>query len=303
MDRLTECKYKCSYTFNYNVSNLNMSHKGDYIQMNYDKSSGKQVVYNNNPYSVYDIRLYTKPITNIGDKQNKTTTQSQLVIFHSSNNSSLSLIVIIPIVTSSYLGNSLLNEVSLEAINNLTSSGDSYSSRLDGFTLENIVPKAPFMAYTAIADFGDGRMDTKYNFIEFNSKKNGYVSLYKNYFEQLKKLINQPIKAIVSDIAEIGTMAYNKTGPTEISDSNEIYIDCQPVYDNTVEKETVIFKDVGQKISKANKYAKFIFSLIIPLLITILVFLGLYNGFQRLVGTPPSNDQKILNAQRVLDRN
>ena len=44
MDRLTECKYKCSYTFNYNVSNLNMSHKGSYIQINYDKSSGKQVV-------------------------------------------------------------------------------------------------------------------------------------------------------------------------------------------------------------------------------------------------------------------
>ena len=45
-------------------------------------------------------------------------------------------------------------------------------------------------------------------------------------------------------------MAYNKTGPTEISDSNEIYIDCQPVYDNTVEKETVVFKDAGEKITE-----------------------------------------------------
>ena len=51
-----------------------MSHKGDYIQINYDKS-WKTSVYNNNPYSVYDIRLYIKPITNIGDKQNGTTTQ------------------------------------------------------------------------------------------------------------------------------------------------------------------------------------------------------------------------------------
>ena len=83
------------------------------------------------------------------------------------------MIVIIPIVTSSYLGSSLLNEVALEAINNLNSTGDSYSSRLDGFTLEKIVPKKPFMAYTATADFGDGRMDTKYNFIEFNNKKKG----------------------------------------------------------------------------------------------------------------------------------
>ena len=301
MDRLTECKYKCSYTFNYNVSNLNMTHKGDYIQINYDKSSGKQVVYNNNPYSVYDIRLYVEPITKIGDQQNSTTTQSQLVIFHSSNTSSLSLIVIIPVVPTSYLGSSLLNDVALEAINNLTSSGDSYSSRMDGFTLEKIVPKTPFMAYTAVADFGDGRMDTKYNFIEFDSKKQGYASLYKNYFNQLKILINQDKKAIIPAVAEIGTMAYNKTGPTEISDSNEIYIDCQPVYDNTVKKETVIFKGAEKNIKKANEYSKFIFGLIFPLIITILVFIGLYNGFQKLVGKPPSAEQKEFNRLNPLN--
>ena len=297
MDRLTECKYKCSYTFNYNLSNLNMSHKGSYIQINYDKSSGKQVVYNNNPYSVYEIRLYKKPITIIGDQVNSTTSENQLVIFHSSNTSSLNLIVIVPIIRNNYLGTSLLNDIVVEATNNLNVKGDTHNSRMDGFTLEKIVPKSPFMAYTARADFGDGKMSTKYNFVEFDSKKQGYISLYKEYFDELETLLSPyTIVAVVNSVAEAGTMAYNKIGPTEISDSNEIYIDCQPIYDNTVKKENVIFKGVDKKIKKVNKYTKFIFGLIFPLIITILVFIGLYNGFQKLVGRPPTEDHRISNS-------
>ena len=186
----------------------------------------------------------------------------------------------------------------VEATNNLNVKGDTHNSRMDGFTLEKIVPKSPFMAYTARADFGDGKMITKYNFVEFDSKKQGYISLYTEYFDELKNLLSSPRDPVVNGVAESGTMAYNKIGPTEISDSNEIYIDCQPIYDNTVKKENVMFKGVDKKIKKVNKYTKFIFGLIFPLIITILVFIGLYNGFQKLVGRPPTGEQRMFNINK-----
>ena len=302
MNKLTECKYKCSYTFNYNVSNLNMINKGSYIKINYDKSTGKQVVYNNNPYSVYEVRFYVEPIIKVGSKENGNENaiknQGQLIIFHTSDTSSLNLIVVVPIRSTNYLGSSLLNNMSNEVFKNVSNNNDSYSSRLDGFTLEKLVPKKPFMSYSASADFDKTGIYTTYNFIEFDNNKGGYTTIYSDFLKKIRSDVLKPIKNNIIDEKTIQGKSYNKKGPTELSDSNEIYIDCQPVYDNTVKNESVIFKDAGEYITETNKYAKMIYNLILPVLLTCIIFIVLYKGFQSIVGTPPSKVLTSLNRNQ-----
>jgi carbonic anhydrase len=229
-----KCNFKCSYIFSYKNSSCTATNRGDYISLSYDKSSNSPVLYNAVGYDVQEIRLYTPSLHSF----NGSKTDCELIIVHSSNMGSNPLLVCIPIkknnstsVSSMFFTN-LINTMSTSA----PSEGETANVNVSKFNLSSFVPRKPFFSYTGSEPYQP--CSTVVDYIVYSPLESS-LEMSSNSFDTLNKIITNN----VYDIKKGPNLFYNEKGPGNNSNTDDIYIDCQPV--GSSNDTTEVFVDMN----------------------------------------------------------
>ena len=240
------CKLKCAYNFNYQISSCKVktSNSSDVFSIDYDKSKVPPVTYNGNKYNVQFINITRgSPTLKIRNQ----IPLAYIMIEHQPIIDGNPLYVYIPIIigTSTQAGD-LVTTIIKDSIK-MKPNGGSVLLNIPNFTLNTIVPSKPFFA-TNIG--GTNRELIVYDFdyaiaIEDSVMGDLYNAFSKNKLNQ--EQLNQKYNTIKSSESTLPKkpIYYNswganslKTDSTPNSGSDDIYIECNPV--NQSEEEEAV---------------------------------------------------------------
>jgi carbonic anhydrase len=206
-----KCDLKCSYSYNYSESSLTATNIGVEIQLTYDNSNGSPVTYNNQKYNVSNITIACPSLHNFNGYQSA----AEILINHVPVTGGPQLNVAIPITSSTEAStaSNLITEIIQSVSTNAPSQGSSTNLKIDGFSLQKIVPNKPFYSYT-------DAQNTEW--IVFGILY--AIPLNSNTLNTLSQIIKPyPIPM------QGGPLFYNSSGPnsgTALGDG--IYIKCNP---------------------------------------------------------------------------
>jgi len=225
------CDLKCSFFYNYGNSSARISNLGTALSVDYDGPS--DVVYNNETYTPGDVMIF-KPSLHEYDGQARddadAQVQAEVIIKHKSQGGGTSLLVSVPIVSG---GSNLITTggsgLITSIVNGAPDSSDAGATgiSLSDFTLNSIVPKAPYYKYDGTFPYDCD--STQYVYLVF-SNKDGALALDDATLQRLGDLVN----VASTTIYENPSVFYNKTGTQSngFDGDGQIYIDCQPTGDN-----------------------------------------------------------------------
>ena len=232
-----KCTNRCSYIFNYPVSSCTATITKDHISLIYTDS--KPVNYNSLDYRVSEIYIYSKPIHSYGGQPSN----GEIMIIHKSISNKI-LIVCIPLVKS---------ELSITSSKNLTYLLDTLSNNAGGVTLNKFMTLNDFIGKTKFYTYNAS------NFLGLSCSQNAdyivyrpndyYVPITKDAYDDLTSLISEHKYTIATSAPP--TLYFNEKGPN-ISSSDQIYIDCQPV--NSSEETINISNEKYKPISNSKSY-------------------------------------------------
>ncbi len=244
-DSNKECSAKCSFTFKYlkgsvSIKNVDSSH----LELMYSGGRTAPVIFNGEKYNVTTIYIVTQPIHYFDGEDSKQV--GEILIYHTSLEGALPLIVCIPLV-SSYVGTTL-GSSSLENIISIASietagAGDEVTVNNDNFTLNDYFPpaKTPFYSYQGNNFLGTSHISgetvhyivyKKDSGILLNDDNNGSLTKLQNITRNSFILVDTS-KDISADDDEIKEkMFINNTGALEFEGEDDIYIDCSPTGDS-----------------------------------------------------------------------
>ena len=268
-DTKYKCSTRCSFTFNYPVASCTATILTDHISLTYNSS--KKINYNLLEYGVVEIKIYSKPIHSFGGQPS----DGEIIIIHKSTTNKM-LMVCVPIIKS---------QLSTTSSNNLSELMETLQSNKRGVTitdfatLNDLVGKTKFYTYNASNFLG---LDCSQNVNYVVYRPNDYsVPMTQNTFAILSSLIKghtyQTVTAFDTKIVK-PLLYINEQGPN-ISNDDQIYIDCQPINksEETIEvnmsKSTPIFTGFFTNFSfnfdilKSNQFLQFILCFIFFILI------------------------------------
>ena len=250
-----KCDLKCSYNFKYNESNTTAKNDGIEISLTYDNSNTSPVTYNTQKYNVSKITIMCPSIHTFDGAL----AAAELCIEHTPVKGGPNLMVGIPIRSSSESSSAsnLITEIINNVASNAPASGDSTNLNIQGFTLENIVPKKPFYSYTE---------SESSEWIVFDNLD--AIPLSSSTLEVLGKII-QPFPIPTTG----GGLFYNSSGPNSLDNLGDgIYISCKPT-GNSVEEIPVEYSKNESTNDLSNIFKNKTFLLIFQVIIGCIVFI------------------------------
>jgi hypothetical protein len=250
-----KCDLKCSYNFKYNESNTTAKNDGIEISLTYDNSNTSPVTYNTQKYNVSKITIM-RPSIHMFDGA---LAAGELCIEHTPVKGGPNLMVGIPIRSSSESSSAstLVTEIINNVAANAPASGDSTNLNIQGFTLENIVPKKPFYSYTE---------SESSEWIVFDILD--AIPLSSSTLKVLGKII-QPFPIPTTGRG----LFYNSSGPNSLDNLGDgIYISCKPT-GNSVEEIPVEYSKNESTNDLSNIFKNKTFLLIFQVIIGCIVFI------------------------------
>lgn len=210
------CVLKCDYNYNYGDYVPNITNKRGYLSLNY---SGKfnPVKYNDDNYNVQEIRIYQPSLHTYKGAR----AAGEVFIIH--NGAGKNLIVSIPIVVGSKTnkGSVLLASVIAEAALRIPNNDESVTLSMGNFSLDTFIPaNKGYFSYTGSLPYEP--CNGSYNYVVYNIDDALNVPL--DNMNQLKQII-----ATTNSVVKTNNTFYNKNGANSKNNSDEIFIDCQPV--------------------------------------------------------------------------
>jgi carbonic anhydrase len=257
-----KCDSKCSYAFKYSESNSTAKNNGVLINLTYDSTSIPPVIYNNQKYFVENIVIVSPSIHTFDDNS----LPGEIIITHNPQNGGNNLKVSIPFTTSSDSSTSsqIITDIIKKIATNAPSEGDSTNLNMS-FSLQKIVPRKPFFAYSGKRENTDwivyGKLDA--------------IPLTSTTISTLQEIIRPfPIPTPGGDLF------YNSKGPRSgIQLGDGIYISCQPTGSSEEETAVEYDKNSSSSIDFSNiiesPIFKFIFIIIIGCLLFSIIFYGI----------------------------
>jgi carbonic anhydrase len=215
------CDLKCNYNFNYSLSNLNVTNRGEYLSMRVDKSNSAPVTFNAESYEIEEARLYRPSLHTYGGSK----ADAELIILHNNNSGSGSLMVCIPIIVgvSSNDSVSLFDSILLDVAKTANSYGKQTIINISTFTFNKFIPIQPFYSYSGTLPYSP--CNGNYNYVVF-SKDDSNVYMSPSAFTLFTKLTTANK---YSTKKNKGGLFFNKKGVTTTSsDKGDIYIECLP---------------------------------------------------------------------------
>lgn len=264
------CDLKCDYNFNYSNSNSIATNMGTSIQVSYEDTGVPPVSYNNIKYIVSMIQIsYPSSIL-----YNNSPALGSLIIQHTSVKDKGILQVIIPLVSSSSTStaSSFLNQIIQSVTTNAPNTKENVNLNIQGFTLQNIVPKTPYYTTT----LSNGTTVIMYDL-------NNAIGISETSYQSLTTIIssNSGNNPLISTNNSNYSIFYNPKGPNSQSSSGEddIYISCHPT-GNSEEQSTVSFERKKNETtvinwSKLSQNPFFIVFLYALIFVVLLAFLSM----------------------------
>jgi len=206
------CDQKCSYSFSYSQTSLVAKNNSNRLTFQVEESNAPSVTYNNNKYNVSSFSLFS-PSLHVWNGEN---TQAEMVIEHIPTLGGKNLYVCLPMVQSNGIGStssSLMADIIKEVSKNAPGNGDTANLSLTNFSLQNMVPSAPFYNY-----YGENSLFTG-NFIVFDKTVN--IPITAATVTLLKSMIKPSYNIMFG-----GNLYYNSLGPN--ATETDIYISCKP---------------------------------------------------------------------------
>jgi len=284
-----DCDQKCSYSFSYSQTLLVSKNNGTQITFNLEESNTPSVTYNNNKYNVSSFSLFA-PSLHIWNGDN---TQAEIVIEHIPIFGGKHLYVCIPIVQSGEIGSTastLITEIITEISKNAPGNGDSTNLSITNFSLENVVPLAPFYNY-----YGENSLFTG-DFIVFDKTVN--IPITSKTLKLLTSMI-QPSYNIMFG----GNLFYNSLGPN--TRETDIYISCKPTGSSNepAKKDSQSSSKSSTKNQSINDITEFFNSqgfMIFMICIGFIVFIFLLNYlFNTFTGSSMPNLKMFSNSNKI----
>jgi carbonic anhydrase len=210
------CEGKCAYQFQYSPSQAILTNMDTYLSLgNYNVNTSDKVIYNNikvddhiNPY-IFAPSVHTF---------NGTNTDAELVIVHKGNGAMV--VVCIPINGLGSSNTSLSKVISQENLDKIIYKNDNVlPSGVEYNLSESIKLGVPYFSYSSNLFFGDCE---KCDYIVYTEP----IIISSSSISSLKNILN-PHKINICTIS-CPLLYYNKTGATDGTSSDEIYIECQP---------------------------------------------------------------------------
>lgn len=288
-DSKKECSAKCSFSFKYPSGSLKLTNKGGYLELDYDNGTTSPVIFNAEKYKVHKIYILNKPLHYFEGKFGI----GEILVYHTSDEGAIPLIVSIPISSSSSSG-SKLGQTSLEnviniAYENTTNNNDSATTlNTNSFTLNDYFPQSGTSFYTY-------KGENFLNSSHFSAEEVHYIVYDKEYGVYLDQsgeaknkldsiistetiLNSSNIKAAESNKDDENLkekLFINNTGASVFEGDDDIYIDCSPTGDSDNE---VAFKMDANSITggvTSQKY-DFMLSVVTKFSISIIIILGIW---------------------------
>ena len=207
------CDLKCDYHFSYANSSLVSKNLTNQLYFKLEQHHVPPVTYNNSKYNAISISLFSPSLhTFNGDN-----TRAEIVIEHTPTLGGKHLYVCLPIVKSYDIGSNasvLITNIINEVSKNAPGNNETTNLSITNFSLQEIVPFAPFYNY-----YGENGI-FKGNFIVYDKTKS--IPLKAKTLDLLSSLIKPSYNIMYG-----GNLYYNPLGPNSTS-KNDIYISCQP---------------------------------------------------------------------------
>jgi carbonic anhydrase len=212
------CDLKCDYAFHYRNTSVRAENKGAYLSFAFDNAAVPPVVYNSEKYQVGRMRLY-RPSLHTWNGQHA---DAEVLIEHSAISGRGNLMVCIPVkagASSAGVLSAIIAQVGQTAPN----AGGSTNISLPAFTLNNVIPRAPFYSYTGTLPYVP--CVGIYNYVVFGMEHS--IGVNRDTSMMINKLITEAAYPVRKPI---GGVFYNKKGAGNAlsSGEDEIYIECQP---------------------------------------------------------------------------
>jgi len=269
-----KCDLKCSYAFKYSESNSTAKNNGVAIGLTYDSRSIPPVFYNNEKYQVSNIMI-TSPSIHVF---NGSSMPGEIIIEHIPIKGGNQLNVCIPFTSSSESSTAanILTDIINKVATNAPSEGNSTNLNISNFSLQNIVPRKPFFAYSNKSN----------DYIVFGSSE--AIPLSSSTIKTLQKIIKPFALSTPGD-----KLFYNSKGPISgVQIGDGLYISCQPT--GSSEEETAVTYDKNSSsVDFSNIYESPVFKLIIMIIIGCILFLVVFYGISTFYNYLTSDAIKI----------
>lgn len=253
------CVLKCDYNYNYGDYVPNISNNKSYLSLNY---SGKMnpVKYNDDNYNVQEIRIYHPSL----HTYNGARAAGEMFIIH--NGPGKNLIVSIPIVVGGKTnkGSVLLASVISEAAQRIPNDGESVTLSMGNFSLDAFIPaNKGYFSYTGTLPYQP--CNGTYNYVVYNI--DDALNVPVDNMNQLEDIITTTNCMVKTN----NDTFYNKNGANAKNNSDEIFIDCQPV-----NSEGELLVNMNQSNESNYTTPEFDFEKIAPFLYVIIGAIAAY---------------------------
>ena len=293
-----ECQSICNFIPKYSQTGIKCTNHATYIGVTLDIPQN-DIIFNEQKYQVTEIRIFNKPLhTYFNDSKSNI---GEILIIHSTtaitSNPTL-LVISIPIIQSSTPNLASLDletiikqtaaHANLSTISDTNSSGSDLQSPSFGittinFTLNNFVPKTPFYFYNGIFSFQQtlSSCSAESNIIVFPLSSGVTIDASTNAIFQSSSLLVPPTKFPINP--NPSPLYYNSKGAGQVTD-DQIYIDCQPVNQETEEVYVPFISTNAQNINKLiDEFVTFGESPITNAMMGILVGISIYFAAEKIM--------------------
>ena len=262
----TSCTYKCFFFYNYaGTSSSNITNETDRLSVRYD--GGGDVSFNTETFTPMWVRIF-KPSLH---SYNGTQAAAELIIEHSAKASSSGLLVCIPLASTGGSVSDAANLVEQIILKAPTVKNQAESGGIQNFSLNRLIPTAPYYTYRGPLPYDDCLPDSIYQYVVFHPNNKGALSISTAKMNMLDKLVSYSfIKA------SKGTdVFFNAKGTTSngFNGEDQIYIKCQPT--DTGNQEEKVYKEPISPFSSlgdSSDTMTFIIYMVVGVGIILLVF-------------------------------
>lgn len=218
------CNLKCSYSFNYAPTTLQIENMGSYLLMKVDDANLPPVIYNDQNYNVGEVRLYHPSIHFFSGKR----ADAELIITHTNAQQNRSLLVCVPISQSSTATTDSVNffDLIIAEVAKTANSGQGKAIfSKPTFTLAKFIPMRPYYSYNGSLPYSP--CTGEHDYVVFHKDDATLMS------PEALKALNSITREYFSSTSVMNTsgLFYNANGPVP-RNKGDIYIDCQPTGDD-----------------------------------------------------------------------
>ena len=230
------CNSKCAYSFQYPISNMIISNKGEYLKLNTEVLTNlPPVQYRQSGYLLQEGRLYVPSIHTYGAENE--TAPAELILIHTSVTSSNTLLVCVPIKRTPNSGSdaaTLLDLLINEAKKSANAEGQQTTLSITKQSLDAFIPLKKFSSYKGTLPFNE-HCESKVHYIVFALEDAAEISVEAYSFLNKRgvgSLIRKHKFQVVAPEKNPGGLFKSTNAAQKLSrtkgGSDDIFIDCQP---------------------------------------------------------------------------